>query len=150
MDLDQDNNQNNAQVPPSDSNLTQPSIDEVAPDPVAKKLSLEERLGRLSKYRIRPTSIRSTAKPGEKGGKADLVQASFKRKRGALRGKRVAVKKIRYTDTTDEEKFSKEFVHEVELLAGLSHENIVELVGFVEDLKLRKAWIVLSWEPNGN
>ena len=35
-------------------------------------------------------------------------------------------------------------------MAGLSHENIVELVGFVEDLEDGKAWIVLSWEPNGN
>lgn len=33
---------------------------------------------------------------------------------------------------------------------GLSHENIVRLVGFVEDLKNGTAWIVLSWEPNGN
>lgn len=36
------------------------------------------------------------------------------------------------------------------MLAGLSHENIVKLIGFVEDLKHDKAWIVLSWEPNGN
>lgn len=35
-------------------------------------------------------------------------------------------------------------------MAGLSHENIVQLVGFVEDLKNGTAWIVLSWEPNGN
>ncbi|KIO15795.1 hypothetical protein M407DRAFT_47851, partial [Tulasnella calospora MUT 4182] len=32
----------------------------------------------------------------------------------------------------------------------LSHANIVQLIGFVEDLKNQKAWIVLSWEPNGN
>ncbi|KAG9021354.1 hypothetical protein FS837_007327 [Tulasnella sp. UAMH 9824] len=161
MDLDQDGNQDNDQVTPSDPNSSQALIDEVAPNSKTKKLSVEERLGRLSEYRIRPTSIRSTAKTNGKGGKADVVQASFKRKRGALRGKRVAVKKIRYSDITDEEKFSKvgpstveirsaEFVHEVELLAGLSHENIVQLVGFVEDLKHQKAWIVLSWEPNGN
>lgn len=35
-------------------------------------------------------------------------------------------------------------------MAGLSHENIVELVGFIEDLAKGKAWIVLSWVPNGN
>lgn len=36
------------------------------------------------------------------------------------------------------------------MMAGLSHANIVKLVGFVEDLEEEKAWIVLSWEPNGN
>ncbi|KAG9022591.1 hypothetical protein FS837_006282, partial [Tulasnella sp. UAMH 9824] len=149
MDLDQGSNQDNAQVPPVDSTLAQASIDGVAPDPKTRKLSLDERLIQLSKYRIRSTSIRTTAKPNGKGGKADVVRASFKRNKGA-RGKRVAVKKIRYSDATGEEKFSKEFVHEVELLARLSHENIVELVGFVEDFKHKKAWIVLSWEPNGN
>ncbi|KIO21773.1 hypothetical protein M407DRAFT_79983 [Tulasnella calospora MUT 4182] len=35
-------------------------------------------------------------------------------------------------------------------MAGLSHENIVRFLGFVEDLEKGKAWILLSWEPNGN
>lgn len=35
-------------------------------------------------------------------------------------------------------------------MARLSHENIVQLIGFVEELQEGKAWIVLSWEPNGN
>lgn len=38
----------------------------------------------------------------------------------------------------------------MELLAKLSHKNIVEFVGFVEDLKHGTAWIILSWEANGN
>ena len=38
----------------------------------------------------------------------------------------------------------------MEVTAGLSHKNIVRLVGFVEDLENGKAWVVLSWEPNGN
>ncbi|KIO18888.1 hypothetical protein M407DRAFT_83461, partial [Tulasnella calospora MUT 4182] len=42
------------------------------------------------------------------------------------------------------------FVHEVDIMAHLSHENIARLIGFVEDLQQGKAWIVLSWEPNGN
>ncbi|KAG9042364.1 hypothetical protein FS837_010959 [Tulasnella sp. UAMH 9824] len=149
MDLDQDTSQDNVQVSPSDSTLTQASIDEVAPDPKTKKLSLEERLVRLSEYRIHATELEGVEEPTGKGGKADVVRASFKRNKGG-RAERVAVKKIRYDEATDEEKFSKEFVHEVELLAGLSHNNIVQLVGFVEDLKRHKAWIVLSWKPNGN
>ncbi|KIO28401.1 hypothetical protein M407DRAFT_44005, partial [Tulasnella calospora MUT 4182] len=32
----------------------------------------------------------------------------------------------------------------------LSHENVVRLIGFVEQLEQGEAWIVLSWEPNGN
>lgn len=36
------------------------------------------------------------------------------------------------------------------MLAGLCHPNIVRLIGFVEDFERDKAWIVLSWEPNGN
>lgn len=36
------------------------------------------------------------------------------------------------------------------MMAGLSHKNIVQLVGFVEDFERGIAWIVMSWEPNGN
>lgn len=36
------------------------------------------------------------------------------------------------------------------MLARLSHENVVHLLGFVEELEEGKAWIVLSWHPNGN
>ncbi|KIO18522.1 hypothetical protein M407DRAFT_225312 [Tulasnella calospora MUT 4182] len=35
-------------------------------------------------------------------------------------------------------------------MAHLSHENIIKLIGFVENLQEGKAWIVLAWEPNGN
>ncbi|KIO21334.1 hypothetical protein M407DRAFT_53601, partial [Tulasnella calospora MUT 4182] len=42
------------------------------------------------------------------------------------------------------------FVHEVEILVGLSHENVVRLIGFIEQLEQGEAWIVLSWHPNGN
>ncbi|KIO19450.1 hypothetical protein M407DRAFT_51863, partial [Tulasnella calospora MUT 4182] len=42
------------------------------------------------------------------------------------------------------------FVHEVEMMAGLSHENIIRFVGFIEDFEQGTAWIILSWEPNGN
>ncbi|KIO17734.1 hypothetical protein M407DRAFT_32595 [Tulasnella calospora MUT 4182] len=35
-------------------------------------------------------------------------------------------------------------------MAGLSHENIVRFVAFVEDLEHGEAWIIMPWEPNGN
>ncbi|KIO23199.1 hypothetical protein M407DRAFT_27347 [Tulasnella calospora MUT 4182] len=139
MDVYEDVDRGN-QGPTSDSIL----------DTKPKKLTVRERLDRLSpSYRIRPSSIRATAKPRGSGGKAEVFRASFKRNKTA-RSERVATKKLRFGDNTDREQTSKEFVHEVELLAGLSHENIVQLIGFVEDLERDKAWIVLSWEPNGN
>ncbi|KIO25949.1 hypothetical protein M407DRAFT_38610, partial [Tulasnella calospora MUT 4182] len=42
------------------------------------------------------------------------------------------------------------FVNELSLMAGLSHPNIVKLIGFVEDMQKGDAWIVLPWEANGN
>ncbi|KAG9042363.1 hypothetical protein FS837_010958 [Tulasnella sp. UAMH 9824] len=149
MGLDQDKDQDTTRVPTSNSTPAQASIHEVTPEPKTKKLSLEEKLGRLSEYRILESEIESTVETTGSGGKADVVRANFKRKEDAC-GEQVAVKMIRYTHTTKDEKLSKEFVHEVKLLARLSHGNIVRLIGFVEDLKNRKAWIVLSWEPNGN
>ncbi|KIO26354.1 hypothetical protein M407DRAFT_24322 [Tulasnella calospora MUT 4182] len=148
MDLDPDQNQSGPQIPSAPTTMAQTLTDGVAPEPNAKKLTVMERLDRIPKYRIRSTAIRSTGKP-KSGGKAGVVRASFKRNKGA-RGKRVAVKKLLWSDSMDNDKFSKEFVHEVELLSKLSHENVVQLVGFVEDFKHHKAWIVLAWEPNGN
>ncbi|KAG9042257.1 hypothetical protein FS837_011095, partial [Tulasnella sp. UAMH 9824] len=148
MGLDHDKNQDTAQVPTSSSTVAQASSPEVAPDPKTKKLSLEEVLSSLSEYRILETEIESTGETAGSGGRADVVRANFKRNEG----EQVAVKKTRYTHahSTKNKKLSKEFVHEVKLLARLSHPNTVRLVGFVEDLKYQKTWIVLSWESNGN
>lgn len=35
-------------------------------------------------------------------------------------------------------------------MAALSHKNIIRFIGFVEDLGNGEAWMILSWEPNGN
>ncbi|KIO26362.1 hypothetical protein M407DRAFT_24328 [Tulasnella calospora MUT 4182] len=129
--------------------MAQMPTDGVTPEPSGIIPTVIERLDRIPKYRIRSRAIRVTAKPSGRGGKAEVVQASFKPNKGG-REKRVAVKRLLWSDTTDKEKFSKEFVHEVELLAKLSHKNIVQLIGFIENLKRQKARIVLSWEPNGN
>ncbi|KIO32747.1 hypothetical protein M407DRAFT_211381, partial [Tulasnella calospora MUT 4182] len=42
------------------------------------------------------------------------------------------------------------FANEVELLSGLSHENIIKFIGFVENTEMGVAWIVIPWEDNGN
>ncbi|KAG8948366.1 hypothetical protein FRC04_009862 [Tulasnella sp. 424] len=42
------------------------------------------------------------------------------------------------------------FVNELSLLSELDHDNIVELIGFVENVEEEIAWILLQWEENGN
>ncbi|KIO21186.1 hypothetical protein M407DRAFT_80659, partial [Tulasnella calospora MUT 4182] len=42
------------------------------------------------------------------------------------------------------------FANELRVLDGLDHPNIIKLVGFVEDMERRVAWLVFPWEANGN
>ena len=35
-------------------------------------------------------------------------------------------------------------------MANLSHPNIIEFIGFVEDIEKDDGWIVLPFEANGN
>ncbi|KAG8928221.1 hypothetical protein FRC01_006277 [Tulasnella sp. 417] len=79
------------------------------------------------------------------------------------------MKKLQYHKGSDKKKFvnvrnhgrlaivrasltiaTKEYVHEVEVMSKLSHENVIRLIGFVEDLENGQACIVVAWEPNGN
>lgn len=127
-----------------------------------------ERLQGLSRFRTSRSAISFTPSALRKGGgQAEVVRATFKR--GILgRKQEVAVKMLRYHRGMDSHKFAnvmttaistlelhllvnpQEFVHETELMASLSHENIIQFLGFVEDLKNGNAWMILSWEPNGN
>lgn len=126
-----------------------------------------ERLHRLLGFQICLTTIEFTSTDSHKnGGQADVAQATYRPdNRGD--GQVVAVKMLRYHRDIERKKFdnvrsdyiylrrsclqnTKEFVHQVEVMAGLSHENVVQLIGFVEDLENGTAWIVVSWEPNGN
>ncbi|KIO18585.1 hypothetical protein M407DRAFT_31776, partial [Tulasnella calospora MUT 4182] len=108
------------------------------------------KLDRLSGLRFHTDTINFTSsEPHKCGGKAEVVKATFKRGEGSAE-QQVAVKRLRYYDDIDEQKFGNEFVHEVDVMARLSHKNIAKLIGFVEDLKEGKAWIVMSWESNGN
>lgn len=42
------------------------------------------------------------------------------------------------------------FVNELRVLDQLSHPNIIKIIGFVEDIENRIAWLVFPWEDNGN
>ncbi|KAG9024814.1 hypothetical protein FS837_005183 [Tulasnella sp. UAMH 9824] len=115
-----------------------------------KSSSLRARLDRLSGLRIHTDAITSTSSEAHgSGGKAEVVKATVKLGDSSDE-QQVAVKKLRYSDDINGRKFGKEFVHEVDIMTRLSHQNIVKLIGFVEDLQEGKAWIVLSWESNGN
>ncbi|KAG8912774.1 hypothetical protein FRC01_004904, partial [Tulasnella sp. 417] len=73
---------------------------------------------------------------------------------------KVAVKMLRWSSHEHEESakffkprlklFLKSFVYELSLIAELSHPNIIQLVGFVENMEKGEAWIILPWEANGN
>ncbi|KIO18019.1 hypothetical protein M407DRAFT_32314 [Tulasnella calospora MUT 4182] len=126
------------------------SLPRAADETRLESASANERLNRLSGFRIHTDAILFTSsKPHGSGGNAEVVKATYKRGNGSDQ-QQVAVKKLRYYSEINKRKFGNELVHEVDIMARLSHENIVRLIGFVEDVREGKAWIVLSWEPNGN
>ncbi|KIO17636.1 hypothetical protein M407DRAFT_58798, partial [Tulasnella calospora MUT 4182] len=45
--------------------------------------------------------------------------------------------------------FSQLTLREAEFLVKLSHENIIKLEGFVEDVSKQMIWLVFPWEDNG-
>ncbi|KIO22124.1 hypothetical protein M407DRAFT_28334 [Tulasnella calospora MUT 4182] len=117
---------------------------------IPTKRSVRERLDSpgVSSFRIHSKEIKFTSTTSHgSGGKADVAQATFKSPGHGGDEQLVAVK-IPHSIKTNMAR--NEFLHEVEVLAVLSHKNIVQLIGFVEDLEKGIAWIVLSWAPNGN
>ncbi|KIO21329.1 hypothetical protein M407DRAFT_29047 [Tulasnella calospora MUT 4182] len=133
----------------NDTGAQQRTSTDATEETIPRKPSARERLDHLSHLRISLDAISFTSSTSHgEGGKATVVQATVRREAG--NSEIVAVKKLDYIEGMDVRKFSNEFVHEVEILAGLSHENVVRLIGFIEQLEQGEAWIVLSWHPNGN
>ncbi|KIO33041.1 hypothetical protein M407DRAFT_18189, partial [Tulasnella calospora MUT 4182] len=62
----------------------------------------------------------------------------------------VAVKKLRFDDDIDDDRTLAPLAHEINLLNDLSHENVVKILGFVEDIGQGVTWMVFAWERNGN
>ncbi|KAG8971442.1 hypothetical protein FRB90_010495, partial [Tulasnella sp. 427] len=108
------------------------------------------RLDQLSSFRVGPAAFRFVAEtPNRAGGNATVKRAIVKYGYWS-KGVSVAVKKLNYDMSIDKKKFAKQFVREVNIMAGLNHERIVKLTAFVEDIRDGEAWIIMPWEPNGN
>ncbi|KAG8932435.1 hypothetical protein FRC01_013908 [Tulasnella sp. 417] len=91
------------------------------------------------------------------GGTADIVKATTSslkpihpddQSSGAA--EYVAVKKFRFGGDVDKRAQAASFANELCLLSELKHNNIVQYIGFVENVEEGIVWILLSWEDNGN
>ncbi|KAG9040640.1 hypothetical protein FS837_000372 [Tulasnella sp. UAMH 9824] len=131
-------------------------IDDVQDAMMRLRICPRNVLDSLSHLRIdgsRITPIESEAHKA--GGKADVEPAVLTSAQPPGSGELqvpeyVAVKKLRFDSETDDDKALASFAHEVGLLNDLDHENVVKIIGFVEEVDNGVAWMVFSWEKNGN
>ncbi|KIO17633.1 hypothetical protein M407DRAFT_32674 [Tulasnella calospora MUT 4182] len=63
--------------------------------------------------------------------------------------KAVAVKRMNVKTSEDAMRVLGLTLREAEFLVKLSHENIIKLEGFVEDVSKEMIWLVFPWEDNG-
>ncbi|KIO21742.1 hypothetical protein M407DRAFT_28668 [Tulasnella calospora MUT 4182] len=134
--------------------LNDPQSGTASQEPRRKKLSARDLLERLSRRRLELNRI-NFAGGGTQAGKGshgEVVVATLTLDDGTSleSANQVAVKKFLFGDGIDEEKFLRTFANELHVLDGLDHANIIKLVGFVEDMTKRMAWLVFPWEANGN
>ncbi|KAG9040639.1 hypothetical protein FS837_000371 [Tulasnella sp. UAMH 9824] len=157
------------------TNAQEASLDDV--EEAMRRLRIRPRkvLKSLSNLRINRARIEPIETQAPKtGGKADVVGAILTpaQPSGSSEPEYVAIKKLRFDTENDDDRAlavspprcsvdsdgeptklafdSKSFAHEVKLLNDLSHSNVVKIVGFVEDVDNGVAWMVFSWEKNGN
>ncbi|KAG8913843.1 hypothetical protein FRC00_001475, partial [Tulasnella sp. 408] len=117
-------------------------------------MSARDLLATLSRRRIPISEIKFTGNSSQDGGGyADVLVATLCFKDyGGGQSKKIAVKKLRLVLSGDmtEEKFLRVFVNELRLLDRMSHPHVVKILGFVEDIDNRIAWLIFPWEENGN
>ncbi|KAG9012944.1 hypothetical protein FRB90_006426, partial [Tulasnella sp. 427] len=130
------------------------AISHQAPGP---RISPRKVLESLSALKIPIDRIKSlVAEAWSRGGNADVIPAELEFASGPSSAvplkepQHVAVKKLRFADDSNDARALAALAHEVHLLNELSHDNIIKVVGFVEDAADGVAWIVLPWEKNGN
>ncbi|KIO30604.1 hypothetical protein M407DRAFT_20325 [Tulasnella calospora MUT 4182] len=127
-------------------------------EPKRLKLSLRAIVEALSEWRMSADSLMFFDDNAQKkGGSADVTRAGAVICRPVEPGNRsmtavhsVAVKKFRLADDINRRTQAACFANELSLLSELHHENIVRLIGFVENVEEKIAWILLHWEGNGN
>ncbi|KIO27213.1 hypothetical protein M407DRAFT_23520, partial [Tulasnella calospora MUT 4182] len=106
---------------------------------------------RIDRARIKP--IESHVPKG--GGTADVEVAILDSSQPSSASEPeiteyIAVKKLRFDKEINQDRALGPFAHEVGLLSNLSHDNVVKILGFVEDVDSGVVWMVFCWENNGN
>ncbi|KAG8919653.1 hypothetical protein FRC01_001182 [Tulasnella sp. 417] len=128
----------------SDSNTTKS---------VAIEVSGELLLAGIPRYRIDKNRLEfREVEPMARGGQAVVHQAVLVSTEGgdAEKGHKVAVKKFHMDSETDHKKFLDDFAREIIFMIAASHPNIINFIGFVEDIENGDVWMVLPWQANGN
>ncbi|KIO30423.1 hypothetical protein M407DRAFT_20487 [Tulasnella calospora MUT 4182] len=125
------------------------------------KRSAREVFESLSNLRVNPTRIKPIGNDvRSSGGQGDVIlaaldpdpsQSDHNDDSHQVEGQfHVAVKKLKFDESRDSEKFFKSFANEVEVQSKLSHPNVVKMLGFVEDMENSVASMLYQWEENGN
>ncbi|KIO27789.1 hypothetical protein M407DRAFT_22963 [Tulasnella calospora MUT 4182] len=118
--------------------------------------STKDILNGLSSYRIDPFRIKSRdTGPRARGGQGLVILATLVPAEGSATPASeqvVAVKQLEWDreDSDNSARFFRSFAKEIDLMASLSHPNIIKLIGFVENVYEGDARIILPWEGNGN
>ncbi|KIO33790.1 hypothetical protein M407DRAFT_17396 [Tulasnella calospora MUT 4182] len=132
---------------------------------------LRDKLNKLAKWRTDPSSIEfpegtcefhgghatvsrallvstsdgesiSDESEGAEGGKGSCGENVMK--------KAIAVKKLKIENESDRERILGLALREAGILVELSHKNVIELEGLVEDLSGGRIWLIFPWEEHGN
>ncbi|KAG8894487.1 hypothetical protein FRC01_012929, partial [Tulasnella sp. 417] len=97
-----------------------------------------------------PSTDKSRLREGETRKESEHTGHEENHDTQASKPKVVAVKRMKIEKDTDLERVLGLALREAEFLVGLSHSNIIELEGFVEDMSGHNVWLVFPWEEHGN
>ncbi|KIO16123.1 hypothetical protein M407DRAFT_34242, partial [Tulasnella calospora MUT 4182] len=137
-------------------NAQEASTDDVEVEIKGLRICPRKVLESLSHLRIDRAQIKPIESHASKeGGTADVEVAILDSSRSPSTSEPevteyVAVKKLRFDKEINQDRALGPFAREVGLLNDLSHENVVRILGFVEDVDRGVAWMVFRWENNGN
>ncbi|KIO19740.1 hypothetical protein M407DRAFT_30630 [Tulasnella calospora MUT 4182] len=115
-----------------------------------KKRALDKNLDRQAINDLLKLRGREEVKRPEQGGTVARKSVAGRRGRIPWGKMSVAVKKMRVAEDSDFERVLGLAIREAEFLVGVTHRNIVELEGFVEDISEGTIWLVFPWSYDGN